>query len=200
MKTTRIILAPCALLVALALVARAAVPLEWTADVDRPAPAQFAVMRGETVALRAALVRRGAPYDLANAADAAIYWQTNGMGGAWWSADATIASNTIAATFTPAMDPGAPTVNVFLSARDADGAIYRAQAMLRFLHAPGATPNKIDLPARAIDFATVEVSNAPWVETETDPTVPAWAKAATPPLTEEPDPIASAWITANTDP
>lgn len=195
MKTSHIL----PLLSALVLCARAAVPLEWTADVERPAPAQVAVMRGETVALRAALVRRGAPYDLANAGDAAIYWQTNGMGSAWWSADATIASNTIAATFTPAMDPGAPTVNAFLSARDADGAIYRAQAALRFIHAPGAVPNEIDLPARAIDFATVEVSNAPWVETEIDPTVPAWAKAATPPLTEEVDPIASAWLSANTN-
>ena len=185
MKTSHIL----PLLSALALCALAAVPLEWVADVERPAPAQFAVMRGETVSLRAALVRRGAPYDLANAADAAIYWQTNGMGGAWWSADATIASNTIAATFTPAMDPGAPTVTAFLSARDADGAIYRAQATLRFIHAPGAVPNEIDLPARVIDFATVEVANAPWIEEETDPTVPAWAKSPTPPLTEEADPV-----------
>lgn len=168
-----------ACLPALALVARAAVPLEWTADIERPAPAQFAVMRGETVSLCAALVRRGAPYDLADAANAAIYWQTNGMGGAWWSTDATIASNTIAATFTPAMDPGAPTANVFLSARDADGAIYRAQAMLRFIHAPGATPNEIDLPARAIDFATVEVSNAPWIDEERDPVASAWLDANT---------------------
>ncbi|MBR1608002.1 MAG: hypothetical protein IJ678_00125 [Kiritimatiellae bacterium] len=176
----------------------AAVPLEWTADVDRPAPATLAVMRGETVRLCAALARHGAPWNPA-ATSATLYWQTNGMDSAWWSAPAAVSSNVVSAVFTPEMDPGAPLVSAFLAARDADGALYRASANLRFIHAPGATPNEIPLPARSIDFATVAVTNAPWLLSyeETDPTVPAWAKNPTPPITAETDPRFAEWAATN---
>lgn len=154
---------PCPLLAALLLpiCASAAVPFDWVADVDRPAPVPVPVLRGETVDLRAALVRRGRPFDPA-ADSATIYWQTNGMGDAWWSAPASVSSNVLSATFTPAMDPGATLVSAFIGTTGEDGRSYRAWATLRILHAPGAVPNELPLPARAIDFATVAVTNAPW--------------------------------------
>lgn len=145
----------------LPLCASAAVPFDWVADVDRPAPVPVPVLRGETVDLRAALVRRGRPFDPA-AESAMIYWQTNGMGDAWWSAPADISSNVLSATWTPAMDPGAALVTAFIGTTGEDGRSYRAWATLRILHAPGAVPNELPLPVRAIDFATVAWTNAPW--------------------------------------
>ena len=141
--------------------ATAAVPLEWIADVERPSPAPLPVMRGETVDLRAILVRRGRPFDPA-ADSATFFWQTNGMGDAWWSAPAAVSSNLLSATFSPAMDPGAPLVSAFIGTTGADGRAYRALATLRILHAPGAVPNELPLPVKVLDFAQVAVTNAPW--------------------------------------
>lgn len=141
--------------------ATAAVPLEWIADVERPSPAPLPVMRGETVDLHAVLVRRGRPFDPA-ADSATFYWQTNGMGDAWWSAPAAVSSNVLSATFTPAMDPGAPLVSAFIGTAGEDGRAYRALATLRILHAPGAVPNELPLPVKILDFATISVTNAPW--------------------------------------
>ena len=203
MKTTRIIPAPCALLAALALAASAAVPHEWAVDLARPPTVEdVPVFRGETIDLSCAVLSGGRPYDLSGYS-ATLHWQTNGMPEeTWWSAPASATGNVLRATWHPAMDPGVSPVSAFIGARDPrTGALaYRAIMRLRILPAPGATPNELPIPPRRIDFASVEIVNAPWVETETDPTVPAWAKAATPPLTEEVDPIASAWIAANTNP
>lgn len=170
-------------------VASAAVPRDWVADVSKPSVVPLSWHRGETAALRCKLVRDGRPFDPA-AVSAAIYWQTNGMGDLWWSAPATIASNVLSATWTPDMDPGASPISLFIGAADASGdRIYSPAASLRILHAPGAVPNELPLPARAIDFATVSVTNAPWalasdvqrpVAPSTDPSAagkPADAKA-----------------------
>lgn len=160
----------------LSLCAHAAVPLDWIADVSKPSVAPLACRRGETAALRCKLVRDGRPFDPA-AVSASIYWQTNGMGDLWWSAPATVASNVLSAVWTPDMDPGASPVSLFIGAVDASGdRIYSPAASLRILHAPGAVPNELPLPARAIDFATVAVTNAPWAlmtdMTLTDVSVP----------------------------
>lgn len=155
----------------LPLCAVAAVPFDWVADVDRPAPVPVPVLRGETVDLRAALVRGGRPFDPA-ADSATIYWQTNGMGDAWWSAPAAVSSNVLSATFTPAMDPGAALVTAFIGTTGEDGRSYRAWATLRILHAPGAVPNELPLPVPSIDFATVAWTNAPWALPEDIPEPP----------------------------
>lgn len=146
------------LAVSLAAPVFAAVPLRWTVDTSRVIPAVFEVVRGETIELEAAFNSYGKPLEMSGK-DVSIFWQTNGMGSAWWSAPATAASNTVAAAFTPAMDPGAATVSGFLGV---PGEIYRAAFVLRFRHGPGAVPNELELPRKTIDFATVEVKNAPW--------------------------------------
>ena len=154
-------LSSLATLLLLASLARGAVPFDWTADVDRPAAVPIPILRGETVDLSCSLVRQGRPFDPA-AESATLYWQTNGMGSAWWTAPATVASNRLSATFTPAMDPGAPVASAFIGTAGGDGRAYRALAMLRFLHAPGAAPNELPLPVKILDFATIAITNAPW--------------------------------------
>lgn len=156
----------------------AAVPVRWTVETSRVQPAVFDVVRGESIALEATLQSYGKPLETAPEDAWRIYWQTNGMGSTWWSAPARATGNVLRASWTPAMDPGAQAVTGFIGST---GDNYRASFQLRFRHGPGATPNALPLPTPRIDFAAVEVANAPWIEEESDPTVPAWAKAAAKP-------------------
>lgn len=141
----------------------AAVTLKWTVETSRVQPAVFDVVRGESIALEATLQSYGKPLEAAPEDAWRIYWQTNGMGKLWWSAPARATGNVLRASWTPAMDPGAPAVTGFIGST---GDNYRAAFQLRFRHGPGATPNALPLPTPRIDFAAVEVANAPWAAAE----------------------------------
>ena len=94
----------------------AAVPVRWTVETSRVQPAVFDVVRGESIALEATLQSYGKPVEIDPQADWNVYWQTNGMADAWWSAPATIKESEppsstsasslhlLSATFTPAME------------------------------------------------------------------------------------------------
>ena len=138
--------------------AHAAVPLKWTVETSRVQPVTFEAYHGETLSLEATLQSYGKPVadDLQ---DVRLYWQTNGMGSAYWSAPASASGNVLRATWTPAMDTGANAVYGFIGVA---GENYRASFQLRMRSSPGAVPNELDLPRKHIDFAEVEVKNAPW--------------------------------------
>ena len=138
--------------------AHAAVPLKWTVETSRVQPVTFEAYHGEALSLEATLQSYGKPVadDLQ---DARIYWQTNGMGSAYWSAPASADGNVLRATWTPAMDTGANAVYGFIGVA---GEIYRASFQLRMRSSPGAVPNELELPRKHIDFAEVEIKNAPW--------------------------------------
>ena len=138
--------------------AHAAVPLRWTVETSRVQPVTFEAYHGETLSLEATLQSYGKP--VADTLQGArIYWQTNGMGSAYWSAPASASGNVLRATWTPAMDTGANAVYGFIGVA---GEIYRASFQLRMRSSPGAVPNELELPRKHIDFAEVEVKNAPW--------------------------------------
>lgn len=158
---------PCILLAILLAAASSAAIVEhrWRANVTAPAAAQFPVGRGETVSLACDLVdRSGAPVSLPDGTEAAMYWQTNGMGDVWHSGPATVSNATLRATWLPEYDPGAPSVRLFLSAEAPDGAVaHRAFANLRFYATPGTDPEVVPVPERVIDLAPVAViTNSPW--------------------------------------
>ena len=157
--------------------ASAAVPLKWTVETSRAVPAQFEAYQGETLALEAALQSYGKPLEAPS--NYALYWQTNGMGNAWWSQDVVVFSgsgtieesnstvplktttttNVLFATWSPTNDVGAKVYNCFIGQ---PGTIYHAAFQLRLRPSPGATPNELPLPQKVIDFAKVTVLNPPW--------------------------------------
>lgn len=155
----RIILAAFALA---ALIAHAAqppsesspVPLRWTVETSRAQVAQFEAYRGETLDLEAAMKSYGSP--LATPVQPSLYWQTNGMGAAWWTAPATASGNVLRATWSPTNDCGGTVYNCFIGQA---GGNYRAAFRLRMLPSPGYTPNHIPLPT---------------VTGESDPVFSAW--------------------------
>lgn len=132
----------------------AAVPLRWTVETSRAQVAQFEAYRGETLDLEATMKSYGSP--LATPVQPSLYWQTNGMGAAWWTAPATASGNVLRATWSPTNDCGGTVYNCFIGGPNAT---YRAAFRLRMLPSPGFTPNHIPLPT---------------VKAESDPVFSAW--------------------------
>ena len=126
----------------------AAVPLAWTVETSRAQVAQFEAYRGETLDLEATMKSYGSP--LATPARPSLYWQTNGMGAAWWTTPATASGNVLRATWSPTNDCGAAAYNCFIGGPDAT---YRAAFRLRMLPSPGFTPNHLKLPTVTYDAA-----------------------------------------------
>lgn len=152
------ILAVSALMLAacVAAAANAAVPLAWETLPGSPAPVSFDRHHGETIDFRCTLRGFGQHGPVfGNDADVRLWYQTNGMGQAWWSAPATVSSNVITATWSPALDPGADRVSIFLGA---PSNVY-ASAVLRLRHSPGFAPASLPLPTPVLDFAAVELRN-----------------------------------------
>ena len=143
-----------ALAATLQLAALAAVPIAWTNAPGMPPYMPPPVPHGSTVEFSVTLKGFTDPAISANA-DVRLWYQTNGMGSAWFSAPATFASNVITAAFGPEQDTGADRVNCFFGA---PSNVF-ASAVLRLSHAPGFTPSMIDLPPKVIDFGSVELRN-----------------------------------------
>ena len=157
----------CALIISsiIASAAFAAVPLRWTVETSRVQPASFDAYQGETLTFEAALQSKGKPLEAP--LNYSFFWQTNGMGSTYWEAPCPVPSssldgastNVMFATFTPSMDVGARVYNCFIGS---PSNIYHAAFQLRLRPSPGALPNALPLPTPVIDFAQVEVANAPW--------------------------------------
>lgn len=144
--------------------------LRWPCDLARPAPHRVQIFRGETVRLEALLTLNGAPVEIPAGATATLAWQSRDMGGSWYTAAANIDAErgSVWADFGPDNDAGADEYRAFLRV-DSDGACYRAVAALQILTSPGAVINEIPIPPRVLDFATIEVLNAPyWTKQEAD--------------------------------
>ena len=147
--------ASCTILAsALQLAVLAAVPVAWTNSPGMPPYPIKPVPHGSTVDLAVTLKGYTTP-PIADGADVRLWYQTNGMGSAWWSAPATFDGSTITATFGPAQDCGADRVSLFFGA---PSNVF-ASAILRLTHAPGFAPSSLPLPVPTLDFSAVELRN-----------------------------------------
>ena len=140
----------------------AGVPLRWTVETSRAQPATFDEFAGATYDLEATLQSYGKPLEVVG--EPHLYWQTNGMGSAYWTATATVSGNVLRATWTPACDVGARAYNCFIGIT---GTVYNAAFQLRLRPSPGAVPNVIDQPPRVLDLEHTIVINPPWPTDET---------------------------------
>ena len=151
-----------------ALAALAQVPCKWTVDLARVTPADWDCLRGETVELMPSFVSGRDVRDLSGVESATLWWQTNGMGAAYWSAPASVDTSSrphrLVARWTPDMDVGAASYRYFVGAAAPSGTQYRAHGTIRMRGAPGETPNALPLPIQVLDFAKIAWTNAPWGE------------------------------------
>ena len=139
----------------------AAVPLAWDVRPGQPAPVMFDRYHGETLCFSATF-RGFGELPFAPGADVRLWYQTNGMGQAWWSVPAAIQSNVLSATWSPALDPGAERVSLFFGA---PSNAY-ASAVLRLRHSPGFAPGAMPDP---IAFRESDPVFAAWLATYTPP-------------------------------
>lgn len=146
---------PCTILAtAIAATLRAAVPVAWTNSPGMPPYPIKPVPHGVPVVFRVTLRGYTEP-PVAPGADVRLWYQTNGMGAAWWSAPATVDGDAIAATFGPEQDVGADRVSLFFGA---PSNVF-ASAVLRLTHSPGFAPASLPLPVPVLDFSAVELRN-----------------------------------------
>ena len=158
-----------ALAATLQLAILAAVPLAWDVRPGQPAPVTFDRYHGETIDFSATF-RGFGELPFAPGADIRLWYQTNGMGSAWWSVPAIVQSNVLSATWSPALDPGADRVSLFFGA---PSNAYAA-AVLRLRHSPGFAPGTMPDPETFHEF---------------DPVFSSWLSAF-----QESDPVFSSWL------
>lgn len=160
-------------------------PLTWTRTPAKATPVSFTAYHGETLDLSCTFEGFGAlPF---SGDTVSLFWQTNGMGSAWWQTSATVSSNVVSTAWLPRMDPGAGRVTFFFGS---PGNAY-ASALVRLLPSPGFVPAVQPNPSVMYDAALVgtpTINGTNMVEflsnltfEETDPTVPDWAKQPNPP-------------------
>ena len=128
-------------------------PLRWTRTPANASPAAFTTYHGQSLDLECTFKGFGAlPFE---GEDVHLYWQTNGMDEAWWSMPATVASNTVSATFSPVNDTGADRMTFFFGV---PGNAYAA-AIVRFLPSPDFAPSTMPPPPVLADTVRNIVTN-----------------------------------------
>ena len=134
-------------------------PLQWVCEWPKAKAQQFELYQGEIATFEPTFrINGGAPTNLPVVT---VWYQTNGMDRAWWHTDG--------AVFHPTNDVGAATYRFFVDAAGDGGKLYRANGTLRMLPSPGFVPNAITPPVAALDFDSIDVSNAPYyTKDETD--------------------------------
>lgn len=129
--------------------------VEWRADLSTTEVRNLYLRHGDSATLRARLYLRGQPY---NPTNAVCYFSTNGLASAqWWTAPASIASNTVSVAWTPLLERAG--ANVYPIVLKIDESAYRAAAMLYLRSSPGETPAADGF---VLDFDAIAYTNAPW--------------------------------------
>jgi len=147
---------------AAALVCAGGVPIKWTVETSRADERVIDVYHGETLDIEVTFKSYGEILTLPTVEPAATFWQTNGMGTAYWRTNdvEVLSTNGIMRThFGPEKDVGAKTLRGFIGI---PGQIYRAAFVLRFKDAPGYDVDVVEWPYRVLDFRTIEVHNEPY--------------------------------------
>lgn len=148
---------------ALALVAQGGVPVARTVDVGAAIkPIALEAYAGETLDLAMQLTSGGAAL-ATPAAAATLYWQTNGMAGAWWSTNlACSAAGLVTGAWTPSLPAGRVW---FFAGVESAGLNYRIAGQLTVRPSPGGSPSTATLPppGGTLNLGDYTVIGAPWI-------------------------------------
>ena len=155
------------------------VPLEWTRRPDSTTPANFTAHQGETLEFCCTFKGFG-ELPFGDGGDVRLYFQTNGMGEAWWSAPATVSSNEVRAVWGPEMDVGASRWVFFFGT---PGVVY-SSAIVRLVPSPGFAPGTLPPPAVFTDAVAAIVTNE---------TTVGWRWELHPDFVSATDPVFEAW-------
>lgn len=187
-------------LILFAVISQAAVDIRWEVETAKPQELNQTFEQGATFRLGPKFKDYGIPRAFTTSDWAQLYYQTNGMGDAWFTNTITTISMTdtgrIWATWSPDLDIGASKYRFFVGVATDSGIIYRAYGSITMKKSPGFLPatrtpalatwatyafasGAVAQAAAAVDLATAAAAHA----TEASNTVhggfiaAAWAKA-----------------------
>ena len=160
-------------------VCKGGVPLEWTRRPDSTTPANFTAHQGETLEF-CCTFRGFGKLPFGDGSDVRLYFQTNGMGEAWWTAPATVSSNEVRAVWGPEMDVGASRWVFFFGT---PGVVY-SSAIVRLVPSPGFAPGSLPPPAVFTDAVAAVVTNE---------TTVGWRWELHPDFVSATDPVFEVW-------
>ena len=147
----------------MALAAHGGVPVVRTVDVGAAIkPIALESFAGETLDLSVQLAAGGAALATPSAS-ATLYWQTNGMAGAWWSTNlACSASGLVTGAWTPSLPAGRVW---FFAGVESAGLNYRMSGQLTVRPSPGSSPSTATLPppGGTLNLGDYTVIGAPWI-------------------------------------
>ncbi len=133
-------------------------------DIDKITPRVIDAYHGEKLELQFYFTKELGGWDPTSMYHWSFYWQEVGMGDTYWEKPVSdIAGDSIRIYFLPSMDTGAKVYNCFVGA---PGQNYRAAFQIRMRPSPGAEPSVLPLPVKTLDFAKVQVENAPYYTKE----------------------------------
>jgi hypothetical protein len=121
------------------------VPVEWTVDVESLAVHEFSARRGETLEIEVNFRHKGQPFPLEGNWE--MFYQTNGMGSAYFAFPVETDGSVARITFTPEMDPGEERIVGFIGRQSVN---YRAAFALRFYGSPSQAPSRLPVPVGVI--------------------------------------------------
>lgn len=173
--------------------------LQWQCSWPEAKAQTFSLYHGETATFEPTFRINGTV--ATNIEISAVWYQTNGMGNAWWPLEN--------ATFHPTNDVGAASYRFFVEGRTTGGSpvasdsgvIYRANGTLRMLDSPGFVPNSVPIPPQVLDFAAIQVANAPYyTQEESDAAVQRAAAALQSDIAAKADAVVVTAVITNTTP
>lgn len=133
----------------------APVVLRWLVDSARPASVDWPIYRGESVAIAPTIQDAAAAIAWPSGTAAALYYQTNGMGAAWWMIPAatSVVPGQVVANWHPSDDVGAAAYTFFVAiTTPGAGTSYRALGRLLMREAPGSLPDVAAPPTALSDL------------------------------------------------
>lgn len=140
-------------------------------ETSRVQPHLVAGYHGEDIRLEVSYRNYGQPVSL-DGADITFYWRTSiDEPGHWHEAAGSVENGMAVAVWGPTMDAGPDDVQWFIRTDLDDSTTYRAAGAFRLLASPGFVPAILPPAMVTLDFATIQVLNAPYYtkgETDTE--------------------------------
>ena len=136
---------------------------DFKIDAGEVNPISISLLQGEAVEFHFTLFADGIKIPLVSSAE--VYYRHDEMEeGLWYRDSAQVSNGVVIWQWDSSLDVGAKKYSWFVRARGSSTSdvSYRILGKFNMLKSPNFTPNQIPLPRQTLDFADIEVLNAPY--------------------------------------
>lgn len=143
--------------------------IQTTIDTAGSLPIDIHAMHGESILLNVELRNYGEPITTSEQLTCKTYYQEldTASPNEWYESDDAVIlhedDNTAVEFFwSDKLDGGADAYRYFIRLENGDSISYAIRGNIYLAASPGFTPNEIELPTKVLDFAGIDVRNAPY--------------------------------------